>query len=73
MQDLFSEAGNVQNVRIHYDKAGRSLGEADVFFGTRAEVTRAISKYTHMALDGPHTHLGLAPPLVSLPFRFAAA
>lgn len=51
MQVLF---GNdiVTRVRMHFDKSGRSLGEADVYMRSKGDVSRSIAKWSNTMLDG---------------------
>jgi len=44
-QELFGELGDVKKVNIHFDRAGRSKGVADVIFNRKADAMRAIQRY----------------------------
>ena len=37
---------------LHYDRAGRSLGTAEVEYGSREEAVNAMKKYNNVLLDG---------------------
>ncbi|XP_029654793.1 THO complex subunit 4B-like [Octopus sinensis] len=52
LNTLFSEIGEVIRVEIHFDRAGRSLGEANVFFSDPSSVDYAVRKYDNVPLDG---------------------
>ena len=51
-QELFSTIGPLVRVRIHYDRAGRSTGEADVVFSSLADAKQSITAYDGVTLDG---------------------
>ncbi|PRP85874.1 putative RNA binding protein [Planoprotostelium fungivorum] len=44
IKELFSSVGNVVNVKLHYDRAGRSEGSAMITFSTVDEADEAIEK-----------------------------
>ncbi|CAI2177516.1 17103_t:CDS:2, partial [Funneliformis geosporum] len=51
LEELFSECGTVKKVHIHYDRAGRSTGVADVVFEEPSEAEAALRKYDGKTLD----------------------
>jgi len=58
--DLFGSVGTVQKVFMHYDRAGRSQGTADVTMTSRAAAANAIRKYNGVALDGEALSIAFA-------------
>jgi len=52
LKNLFEEVGEVSKVRIKYDKAGRSDGEATIVFNSKSDAQRAINKYDGVELQG---------------------
>lgn len=52
LQELFSRVGPVKSVRIHYDRAGRSNGTANVTFFSRRDAMVAADRFHHVPLDG---------------------
>ncbi|ORX84959.1 hypothetical protein BCR32DRAFT_291021 [Anaeromyces robustus] len=52
LKSLFEKVGEVNKVRIKYDKAGRSDGEATVIFNSSSAARKAIDKYDGVELDG---------------------
>ena len=50
LKTLFEEVGDVSKVRIKFDKAGRSEGEATVVFNSRSDALRAIEKFDGVEL-----------------------
>lgn len=61
LEELFSECGTVKKVYIHYDRAGRSTGVADVVFETPSEAEAALRKYNGKTLDGLQMKIKYAP------------
>ncbi|KAG5362234.1 THO complex subunit 4B [Yarrowia sp. C11] len=45
LYDLFNKVGRVDDVEIHYDRAGRSLGDATVVFSQPEDAQDAIAKF----------------------------
>jgi len=52
LKKLFEEVGDVSKVRIKYDKAGRSDGEATVVFTSRSDAQDAVDKFDGYELNG---------------------
>ncbi|ORX55395.1 RNA-binding domain-containing protein [Piromyces finnis] len=52
LKKIFEEVGEVSKVRIKYDKAGRSEGEATIVFNSRSDALKAIDKFDGVDLDG---------------------
>lgn len=52
LQQLFEMIGPLRQVRLHYDRAGRSTGVADVVYQYRRDAQTACSRYHGVPLDG---------------------
>ncbi|OUM69634.1 hypothetical protein PIROE2DRAFT_68525 [Piromyces sp. E2] len=52
LKSLFEEVADVSKVRIKFDKAGRSEGQATVVFNSRSDAQKAIEKFDGVELDG---------------------
>lgn len=57
LKTLFEEVGDVSKVKIKYDKAGRSDGEATVVFNSKSAAQKAIDKFNGVDLDGMEMHI----------------
>jgi len=51
LKELMEKVGTVHQVKIFYDKSGRSEGRAVVIFGAKADAERAIKEYDGVAID----------------------
>ena len=52
IKELFKEFGQIKRAAVHYDKSGRSLGNAEVVFANRISAIKAKDKYDDVLLDG---------------------
>ncbi|KAI9596944.1 hypothetical protein BDF19DRAFT_437285 [Syncephalis fuscata] len=52
LNELFGKVGSVKKVFMHYDKAGRSTGVADIIFADGDSARRSIERYDRVTLDG---------------------
>lgn len=56
---LFKKFGDVKNIRINYDSAGRSNGTGYCIFSRHADALQAMEMYNKIALDGKLLHITL--------------
>lgn len=65
LSELFGRVGKVKAVRIHYDRAGRSNGVANVTFFNRRDALTASNRFHHMPLDGHPMQIEVPPAFPS--------
>ncbi|CAM9749546.1 unnamed protein product, partial [Phaeothamnion confervicola] len=59
LEDLFNELGEVLDLKVKYDRSGRSLGEAVVTFAQRNDAVKAVRELHMRTLDDTPMHLKL--------------
>ncbi|KAG9284818.1 hypothetical protein G9A89_003741 [Geosiphon pyriformis] len=60
LETLFSKIGAIKKVFLHYDRAGRSLGVADITFEDSADAAAALRKYNGTMLEGQEMRIKYA-------------
>jgi len=67
VKDIFSQIGTVKSAVVNYAQTGRSLGTAEVTFGTQQEAEKAAEEYDGAEVDGRPMYLKLTSTIVSTP------
>jgi THO complex subunit 4 len=52
LQELFSAVGVVSQIKIHFDRSGRSEGKATIFYVNEQDAKAAVEEYNGRQLDG---------------------
>lgn len=52
VKELYGEFGSYRRMVLNYDKAGRSLGTAEIVYENRKDALRAMQTYNGVPLDG---------------------
>jgi len=67
VKEIFSQIGTVKSAVVNYAQTGRSLGTAEVTFGTQQEAEKAAEEYDGAEVDGRPMYLKLTSTIVSTP------
>ncbi|CAL8470923.1 g10465 [Coccomyxa elongata] len=57
IKELFESCGKLKYAGIHWDRSGRSTGEAEVVYENKADALKAKSQFDNVALDGQAMHI----------------
>jgi len=70
IKDLFESIGDVKKAFVHYDKSGRSLGNATIVYARRSDAVAGLKKYNGVPLDGKPMKITLVGTNVHAPGTF---